>query len=186
MQLDRGPVASAMEAALQRGPLRSAGTVRCGSALGDKHVAREELRRSSLGRRSTHHLSHCRAKSFLHEALKVLTGLPHVVDVETLLPLARTVQDQTVRSLVGTHRRVPEHPLRDVVVYLPRELRSCCQDSDGHVASLACMWEPRFYESRLASASASSTDRARPSAASISACQCRGCRVRSPRRISDT
>ena len=76
----------------------------CGSALGDKHVDREELRRSPFGRRSTHHLSHCRTKPLLHEALKVLTGLPDVVDVETLLPLARTVQDQTLRSLVGPHR----------------------------------------------------------------------------------
>ena len=62
-------------------------TVWCGSALGDKHVDREELRRSSLGRRSTHHLSHGRTKPLLHEALKVHTGLPDVVDVETLLPL---------------------------------------------------------------------------------------------------
>src|SRR5438132_12143405 len=64
------------------------------SAPHDEHIDREELRRSSLGRRSTHHLCHRRAKALLHKVLKRLTGLPHVVDVEALLTLSRAMQDQ--------------------------------------------------------------------------------------------
>src|SRR5262249_3098045 len=114
----------------------------------------EELRLSSFGWRSAHRLCHCRAKLFLHETVEGLAGLPHVVDIKTLLSLARAVQDQAFRGLVGAHRRVPVHPFRDVVVHLPRELRGCRQDSDCHFASLA-IGQPRFYESFSANASSS-------------------------------
>src|SRR5207248_11055967 len=100
----------AMRSCARRSTARPATRAAEGSAPHHEHFDLEELRPRLLRRLLVaHHLSDRRHQLIVHEALECLARLPDVVDVPPALALSGAVDDQALRRVLVSHRRMAEH-----------------------------------------------------------------------------